>query len=83
MAISVAQPPEAKKPTEDIQKDMRSVWFIVKPNGQQLGEFVKLVEDGKCKGVVDSVWEVENWEKALERLNGEHTRGKVVLKLVE
>ena len=44
---------------------------------------MKLVKDGKCKSVVDSVWEVENWEKALERLNREHTRGKVVLKLAK
>lgn len=83
LVISVAQPPGTKKPTEDARKDVRSVWFIVEPNGQQLGEIVRLVEDGKCKGVVDSVWEIENWEKALERLNGGHTRRKVVLKLAK
>ncbi|OCK99666.1 alcohol dehydrogenase [Cenococcum geophilum 1.58] len=83
VVISVAQPPETMKPTEGIRTDVRSVWFIVESNGQQLGEIKRLVEDGKCKGVVDSVWEIENWEKALERLKGGHTRGKVVLKLAE
>ena len=83
VVISVAQPPETKKPTENVRKDVRSVWFIVEPSRQQLGEIMRLVENGKCKGVVDSVWEIENWEKALERLKGGHTRGKVVLKLAE
>jgi D-arabinose 1-dehydrogenase-like Zn-dependent alcohol dehydrogenase len=83
VVISVAQPPETKKPTEDVRKDVRSVWFIVEPSRQQLREIMRLVENGKCKGVVDSVWEIENWKKALERLKGGHTRGKVVLKLAE
>ncbi|OCL12513.1 NAD(P)-binding protein [Glonium stellatum] len=83
VVISVAQPPETKKPAEGVRKDVRSVWYIVEPNGQQLGEITNLIEDRSCKGVVDSAWEIEEWGKAFKRLNGGHARGKVVLKLAQ
>lgn len=79
--ISVAEPPVPKKPEDGIADDVEGVWFIVSENGTQLGEITKLVEQGKCRGFVDSVYPLEQWEEAFERLEGGHARGKVILKL--
>lgn len=78
---SVAEPPEDLKPATGVAPDVRSKWFIVEPNGGQLAEISKLVEEGKCKAVVDSSWGLGEWQKALERLNSGHARGKVVLRV--
>ena len=38
VVISVAQPPETKKPAEDIWKDVRGMWFIVSPTDSSWGK---------------------------------------------
>jgi len=53
------------------------------PDGQQLAEISRLLTEGKCEGVVDSVWDLEDYEGAFERLNGGHANGKVVIKVAE
>jgi NADPH:quinone reductase-like Zn-dependent oxidoreductase len=77
--VSVAQPPESKRPESGVSAEVRQVWFIVEPNGSQLALVTSLIEAGRCNGVVDSVWAVVDWEKAFERLNGGHLQGKVVI----
>jgi len=79
--ISVAEPPDTKKPKEGVQEGVESRWFIVEPNGSQLEEITKFIEGGKGKGVVDSVYDLQDWEKAFERLESGHAKGKVVLKV--
>jgi NADPH:quinone reductase-like Zn-dependent oxidoreductase len=78
--ISVAEPPETRRP-EDVEKDVESAWFIVEPNAIQLGKITRLVESGCGRGIVDSVYDLEDWEKAFERLEGGHAKGKVILKV--
>jgi NADPH:quinone reductase-like Zn-dependent oxidoreductase len=79
--ISVAVPPESKKPKEGIAEGVEGVYFIVTESGDQLGEITKLIEQGKCRGIVDSVYELEQWKQAFERVEGGHAKGKVVLKM--
>ncbi|KAF1956552.1 zinc-binding oxidoreductase [Byssothecium circinans] len=79
--ISVAEPPNPKKPGDGIAEGVEGVWFIVEPNGEQLGEVTKLIEQAKCRAVVDSVFELEQFKEAFERLEGRHARGKVVLRV--
>lgn len=55
----------------------------MEPNGGQLAEISRLLDEGQCKAVVDSVWDFEDYEGAFERLDGGHARGKVVIKLSE
>jgi NADPH:quinone reductase-like Zn-dependent oxidoreductase len=79
--VGVAVPPDSKKPAEDVAEEVKGVWFIVTESGDQLSEVTGLVEQGKCKGVVDSVYELEQWKEAFEKLEGGHSKGKVILKL--
>jgi NADPH:quinone reductase-like Zn-dependent oxidoreductase len=39
------------------------------------------VEEGKCRGVVDSVWPLEQFEDAFQRLDEGHARGKIIFDL--
>lgn len=79
--VSVAEPPDPKKPTDGISHGVQGVWFIVVPNGQELKQITGLIDEGKAKFVVDSVYELEEYEKAFERLEGGHAKGKVVLRV--
>ncbi|KAF2121921.1 zinc-binding oxidoreductase [Lophiotrema nucula] len=79
--ISVAEPPDPKKPADGIAEGVESTWYIVTANGEQLTEITKLIEERKVNGVVDSVYMLEEYKEAFERLEGGHARGKVVLKV--
>jgi NADPH:quinone reductase-like Zn-dependent oxidoreductase len=80
--VSIFEPPEVRKP-EGLVKAVNSLFFIMEPNGKQLGQIAKLLEGGKCRAVVDSVWSLEEYEKAFKRLDGGHANGKVVIKVAE
>lgn len=80
---SVAQPSEAKKPDGGVAEGVRTLWFIVEPNGEQLERITDLINSGKCEAIADSVWKLEDWKQAFERLGSGHARGKVVLKMAE
>lgn len=79
--ISVAEPPEPKRPTEGVPKGVEGAWFIVAENGGQLDEISKLIHMGKCKPVVDSEYRLDDFEEAFQRLDEGHARGKIVLTL--
>ena len=79
--ISIYQPPEQVKPTGWAGNDVNSFFFIMTPNGVQLREITKFVEEGKCRPIVDSVWPLEQYEEAFRRLASGHSRGKIILDL--
>lgn len=79
--VSVAEPPDPERPTEGIADDVQGIWFIVVPNGQELTHITGLIEEKQVKSVVDSVYDLEEYEKAFERLEGGHAKGKVVLRI--
>ncbi|EDP50977.1 hypothetical protein KXW98_002865 [Aspergillus fumigatus] len=79
--ISICQPPEQVQPEECKGKNVRNFFFIVSANRADLEKVTKLVEEGKCRGVVDSVWPLEQFEDAFKRLDEGHARGKIILDL--
>ena len=79
--ISVAEPPGPKKPLDGLAQDVQSAWFIVTPNGVQLAEVTELLERTKCRAVVDSIYELEDFEAAFDKLEKGHSKGKIVLRL--
>lgn len=79
--ISIVEPPEGRRPAELIASKAKSEFFIMRPDGHQLAEISKLLDEGQCRAVVDSVWGFEDYEKAFGRLNDGHARGKVVIKV--
>ncbi|KAF7182528.1 hypothetical protein CNMCM7691_002099 [Aspergillus felis] len=78
------------------KKSLEDAWWCVKDGGilisisqppeqvqpeEYLEEVTKLVEESKCRGVVDSVWPLEQFEEAFKRLDDGHARGKIILDL--
>src|SRR5438876_3807287 len=55
----------------------------VKPNGAQLAEIGKLIDDKKIKPIVSEVLPLTDAVKAQEQAATHHTRGKIVLKVAE
>ncbi|MCJ1238954.1 hypothetical protein MMC14_006946 [Varicellaria rhodocarpa] len=54
----------------------------MEPNGAHLEQITKLVDEGKCRPFVDSVWSLESYQKAFERADSWRAAGKVVLDLM-
>ncbi|KAK5016395.1 alcohol dehydrogenase [Cryomyces antarcticus] len=53
--ISIVEPPEGRKPGQLESKNVKSLFFIMEPNGGQLAEVSKLLNEEKCRPVLDSV----------------------------
>jgi NADPH:quinone reductase-like Zn-dependent oxidoreductase len=81
--ISIFEPTGPRRPEGLEKKDVRDLFFIMEPNGEQLAKISKLLIGGKCRPVLDSVWGFDEYEKAFERLDGGHAKGKVVVKVTE
>jgi NADPH:quinone reductase-like Zn-dependent oxidoreductase len=80
--ISISEPPEGRKP-KHTEKDVKNLFFIMEPDGKQLAEISKLLEEKACRPIVDSEERLEEYEKAFKRSDGGHTKGKVVIKIAE
>jgi NADPH:quinone reductase-like Zn-dependent oxidoreductase len=57
------------------------IYFVVEPNGAQLAEITELVDAGELQPEVDSVYPLEDFQAAFERLTVPGKRGKVVLQI--
>ncbi|KAF7186635.1 putative zinc-binding oxidoreductase, mitochondrial [Pseudocercospora fuligena] len=68
---------------EGISEGVTGRFFVMEPNGEQLAKIAKLIEDGVAKPNVDSVWSLEEYEKAFERLDSGRAVGKVILKVAD
>jgi len=62
---------------------IRGVSISVKPNGAQLAEIGKLIDEKKIKPIVSEVLPLTDAVKAQEQAATHHTRGKIVLKVAE
>jgi NADPH:quinone reductase-like Zn-dependent oxidoreductase len=78
--ISIAEPTEGKKPP-GLGRDVKSLFFIMRPEGKHLAEISKLLENSSCCPVLDSVFELEEYEKAFQKLEEGHARGKIVIRV--
>lgn len=79
--LSVNEPPENRRPKEDAPKDVTNYFFIMKPEGWQLNHVTRLLEKGEARAIVDSIWRLEEFKEAFARVEGGHTRGKVIIKV--
>lgn len=66
---------------DGVSESIEGRFFIMHPSGEQLGEITELAEQGKVKAVVDSVFKLEEFVRAFERLTSGGTRGKVVVRV--
>ncbi|KAE8355923.1 hypothetical protein BDV28DRAFT_128118 [Aspergillus coremiiformis] len=81
VVISIFQPPEQVRPEGLGEKNVRSLFFIMEPKRAQLEAITRLVAEGKCRPIVDSIWPLELFDEAFTRLDGGHARGKIILDL--
>ncbi|RMY44655.1 hypothetical protein D0864_15588 [Hortaea werneckii] len=79
--MSIVAPPETSKPERGVREGVKGVFFIMDPNGEQLQVIAKLIEGGRCRPIVDSVYALEDFEEAFNRVEAGHARGKVVMTL--
>jgi NADPH:quinone reductase-like Zn-dependent oxidoreductase len=71
--VSIAEEPPATH--------IESTYFIVEPSLEQLVELARLVDEGKLRPEVDSVYPLEEARAAFERSFARGKRGKVVLRI--
>lgn len=86
LVLTIAPAPgyaQPQRPSNGAGKDVTGLFFIMTENGAQLERCTKLIEAATCRPVIDSVWKFDEWEKAVEKVNGGHARGKVVLRIKE
>ncbi|MER8769713.1 NADP-dependent oxidoreductase [Mesorhizobium sp. M0092] len=76
--VSTLSEPSAEKAR---QHRARGVSYLTKPNAAQLAEISRLIDAGKVRPFVQAIYPLEDVAKAEERLEKQHTRGKIVLQV--
>ncbi|KAK2616297.1 hypothetical protein QQS21_000731 [Conoideocrella luteorostrata] len=79
--ISVSDMPDRLRPEGNTKKLKKSEFFIVKSLGSQLAHIARLVDQGRVKALVDSVYEFEDFQKAFDKLDRRSAKGKIVIKI--
>lgn len=71
------EPPEALAAERGVQ----AIYFVARPNRQQLVELGRLAETGWLKPTVEAVYPLGEAPSAFERLQRRHNTGKIVLQV--
>jgi NADPH:quinone reductase-like Zn-dependent oxidoreductase len=79
--LSVVGNPEDARPEGCDKVLAKAAWYLVEPSGTDLAEVARLVDAGKCRPTVDSVFEFEECERAFDKVENGKPRGKVVVKI--
>ena len=74
--VDIAEEPDEAKGGRD---DVRSVFFVVRPDGGQLRELASLVDKGQLRPVVSTVFELSALAEAFGALRGSRPPGKVII----
>ncbi|THD52160.1 NADP-dependent oxidoreductase [Phenylobacterium sp.] len=77
MVSTLKEPDKAKAEA----KRARGVHYMAQPNGGQLAEIARLIDDGKVTPVIAAVFTLADAAKAERKLENEHVRGKIVLEV--
>jgi NADPH:quinone reductase-like Zn-dependent oxidoreductase len=64
-------------------RGIKSSYFVVEPNREQLVELARLADQGRLRPVIDQVFPLADARKAFERSLGNQRRGKIVLRVVD
>ena len=78
--VSVASPPSAEQAKAH---SVRPVWFIVEPNREQLIQIGALIDAGQIRPIIAAVLPLSQARQAYEQGARGHTRGKIVLRVVD
>ena len=80
--ISIFKPTEGTRPAEVQTRDVKDLFFIQAPLGEHAGKVGELIDEGNFVTAVDSVWPMEEFEAAIERMESGKAKGKVVIEFV-
>ncbi|MBA2393252.1 MAG: NADP-dependent oxidoreductase [Ktedonobacteraceae bacterium] len=78
--VSVASPPSAERAKAH---GVRPVWFVVEPNREQLIQIGALIDAGRIRPVIETALSLSQARQAYEQGASGHTRGKIVLRVVD
>ncbi|MDE2183955.1 MAG: NADP-dependent oxidoreductase [Alphaproteobacteria bacterium] len=72
-----------KEPDQERAKarNLRTAYYMAQPDAAQLAEIAKLIEGGKVRPAVDTVFRFAAAPEAQAKLEHEHVRGKIVLEI--
>lgn len=76
--ISITAQPDA---LTGEQYGVRTAYFFLQPDGEKLAKLGQMIEQGKVKSVIDSVFALADTAKAHERSESRHARGKIVIRV--
>ncbi len=62
---------------------VRPVWFVVEPNREQLIQIGALIDAGQVRPIIETVLPLSQASQAYEQGARGHTRGKIVLRVVD
>ncbi len=81
MLISIVddQPPNSQAKANDV----RFAYFVVEPNREELIQIGALIDSGKLRPIVDTVFPLAQTRQAYAQAEKGHTRGKIVLRVVD
>jgi NADPH:quinone reductase-like Zn-dependent oxidoreductase len=74
--VSVAAEPPRRR-------GMKSIYFVVEPNREQLVELARLADKGDLRTAIDEVFPLVNARRAFERSLDDQRRGKIVLRVAD
>ncbi len=77
--VSIASPPSADVAQA---RGLRQAFVFTQPNAAQLAELAQLVDDGKLKVIVETVFPLSDAKGGQEMSEHGHGRGKIVLQVV-
>lgn len=81
--VSVVSPYPSSFEKEAKEHSVRPVWFIVEPNRDQLIQIGELIDMGRIRPIVERVFPLSEARQAYEQGARGHTRGKIVLRVVD
>jgi NADPH:quinone reductase-like Zn-dependent oxidoreductase len=74
--VSVVSPPPVQQSARD---DIRFIWFVVEPSGEQLRQLGDLLDAGRVRPIVAQTFPLAEARRAYEEGLKGHARGKIVL----
>jgi NADPH:quinone reductase-like Zn-dependent oxidoreductase len=79
--VSIVSPP----PPAAVAKghDVRFAWFVVEPNRDELIQIGALIDAGQLRPIIDTVFPLAQARQAYEQAAKGHTRGKMVLRVMD
>jgi NADPH:quinone reductase-like Zn-dependent oxidoreductase len=79
--VTIVSPPPSFENAK--AHSVRPVWFIVEPNREQLIQIGALIDAGQIRPIIDTVFLLSQARQAYEQGARGHTRGKIVLRVVD